>query len=63
MERKFTATNMTRDSLKLWQILINYLGVTLSRSGSFKIAIQKLFEKATMEMYDVIKIGRMISTY
>lgn len=33
----------------------NYLGVTLSRSGSFKTAIQKLSEKATKAMYEVLK--------
>lgn len=29
----------------------NYLGVTPSRSGCFIVAIQKLFEKATMAIY------------
>lgn len=34
---------------------INYLGVTLRRSGSFKIAIQKLSKNATKAMYEVLK--------
>lgn len=34
---------------------LNHLGVTLSRSGFFKVAIQKLSKKATKAMYEEIK--------
>lgn len=33
----------------------NYLGVTLRRSGSFKVAIQKQSDKATKAMQGVLK--------
>lgn len=36
----------------------NYLGIVFSRTGSFKIAIQKLAEKATKALYEVLKKGR-----
>lgn len=42
---------------------INYLGVTLRRSGSFKVAIQKLSKNATKAMYEVLrKNARHINT-
>lgn len=39
----------------------NYLGIVFSRSGSFKLAIQKLSEKATKALYDVLKRGDYIT--
>ena len=37
----------------------NYLGITLSRTGSFKPAMHKLAEKATKALYEVLKRGRL----
>ena len=37
----------------------NYLGITLSRTGSFKTAMHKLAEKATKALYEVLKRGRL----
>lgn len=37
----------------------NYLGIVFSRSGSFKLEIQKLAEKATKALYEVLKKGRL----
>ena len=36
----------------------NYLGVIFNRSGSFKTAKQKLVDKATKALYEVLKRGR-----
>jgi hypothetical protein len=33
----------------------NYLGVTLTKNGKFKLANQKNIEKATKTMYEVIR--------
>jgi hypothetical protein len=35
----------------------NYLGVTLSKNGKYKLAKQKNIEKATKAMYEVIRRG------
>ena len=37
----------------------NYLGVIFNRSGSFKTAKQKLVDKATKALYEVLKTGRL----
>lgn len=36
----------------------NYLEIVFSRTRSFKIALQKLIEKATKALYEVLKKGR-----
>jgi hypothetical protein len=38
----------------------NYLGVTLTKNGKFKLANQKNIEKATKTMYEVIRRGKDI---
>ena len=37
----------------------NYLGITQSRTGSFKPAMLKLAEKATNALYEVLKRKRL----
>ena len=37
----------------------NYLDITLSRTVSFKPAMHKLAEKATKELYEILKRGRL----
>jgi hypothetical protein len=36
----------------------NYLGVTFTKNGKFKLAKQKNIEKATKAMYEVIRRGK-----
>ena len=37
---------------------LNYLGIELSRTGNFKRAKQSIAGKATVEFYEVLKMGR-----
>ena len=39
---------------------VNYLGIDLSRTGSFRVCKNYLYEKAIKAMYEVIKRGENI---
>jgi hypothetical protein len=44
----------------------NYLGVTFTKNGKFKLAKQKNIEKATKAMYEVIRrirYGRQLGSF